>query len=1287
MRLKNFHMRTRFLLGPAGSGKTFRCLAEIREELKSAPDGLPLVLLAPKQATFQLERQLLAGADLPGYTRLQILSFERLAEFVLAEFPPPAGAVTAQRTGLAPPKQPSQHSDGQREFPLWELQRSSRSEQKASERDLPSRASPESITKPQRILDEEGRVMVLRALLAQKQKELKTYRATARLPGFAQQLSLLLREMQRHQHSPEKLFALAAQFHLRPQLADKLHDLALLLRAYHEWLKEHRLQDVNSLLDLATEALRLQPARRDGLVVKDPTAIAKTTRHEQPFADDSAHRPAQALVSFGGLWLDGFAEMTPQELDFLASLTPLCARATLAFCLENTPAGDLSWLSTWAVVGQTFRKSYQRLAGLPGCEVEVEILERKPNRGRFLANSVLAHLEQNWPQPKPYEGRVANSSDKEQTAMARGGSEPTPNPSREGSRTSWPVPLLGGARGGLVCAKSMERRNDGPGLPDSLRVAICATPEAEVVLAAREILRHVRAGGRFRDCAVLLRTHAGYHDALRRVFQRYEIPFFLDRRESVAHHPLAELSRYALRTVALGWEHDDWMGALKTGLVPGDEAEFDALENQALARGWKADAWKQPLRIPDEELLEKRLERLRENIIPPFEQLAKALAADHDAVHSQPTGSHLAEALRQFWAQFDVEETLDRWGASEPGHSPLRTPHAKIHATVMSQMQSWLDNVAMAFPGDRLPLRDWLPILEAGLAGLTVGVIPPALDHVLVGTIDRSRNPELELALVLGLNESVFPAVPQLTGLLTESDREHLEARQIVLGPNKLAQLGHERYYGYIACTRARRRLVMTCAQRDANHRPLSPSPFLAHVKRLFPSLEVQYGPEPEQWLASEHASELQAPLLRTEVPGSDPPVRSLSSLASLPGFASFRDQLRALASYAPADSFSPALAEQLFGPALRTSVSALEQFAACPFKFFVHFGLRAEERKYFEADARERGSFQHTILAQFHEELQQEGKRWRDLAPEEARARVGRIARQTVDEFREGLFDASDQNRFAGRSLAGALEDFIGILISWMQAYAFDPHSVELAFGGEGDPLPGWEIDLGDGHSLLIRGKIDRVDLAVNPGRDEALCSVIDYKSGAKRIDPLLLQHGIQIQLPAYLAALRHVADPRPVFGVERLVPAGVFYVSLRGSYTAGENRSAVLNGVREAGLLAYRHAGRFRFDALKQFDRHAPTGNSGQFNYALRKDGKPNRRSADLLETEEFNALLDHVEGLLREMGRRILTGDAKVDPYRKGTEVACDFCDSRAICRIDRWTHPFRVLKREPAAPRLP
>jgi ATP-dependent helicase/DNAse subunit B len=45
---------------------------------------------------------------------------------------------------------------------------------------------------------------------------------------------------------------------------------------------------------------------------------------------------------------------------------------------------------------------------------------------------------------------------------------------------------------------------------------------------------------------------------------------------------------------------------------------------------------------------------------------------------------------------------------------------------------------------------------------------------------------------------------------------------------------------------------------------------------------------------------------------------------------------------------------------------------------------------------------------------------------------------------------------------------------------------------------------------------------------------------------------------------------------------------------------------------------------------------------------------------------------------MGRAIFSGEAKVDPYRKGTETPCEFCNYRAVCRIDPWTHQWRVLR---------
>src|SRR5581483_7037438 len=122
------------------------------------------------------------------------------------------------------------------------------------------------------------------------------------------------------------------------------------------------------------------------------------------------------------------------------------------------------------------------------------------------------------------------------------------------------------------------------------------------------------------------------------------------------------------------------------------------------------------------------------------------------------------------------------------------------------------------------------------------------------------------------------------------------------------------------------------------------------------------------------------------------------------------RESFRHFTGAATDESLSPDLAGQLYGPALRTSVSRMEQFAACPFKFFVHSGLRAEERKRFELDIRDQGNFQHEVLAMFHDELRAENKRWRDLSPADARDRIEKIALGLIISFRDGLMHATEQ-------------------------------------------------------------------------------------------------------------------------------------------------------------------------------------------------------------------------------------------------------------------------------------
>jgi len=78
-------MAVRFLVGRAGSGKTYHCLESVRQRLREDPvSGPTLMLLVPEQAALQTERAVLHQRDIPAAHRLEVVSFRRLVQKVWA---------------------------------------------------------------------------------------------------------------------------------------------------------------------------------------------------------------------------------------------------------------------------------------------------------------------------------------------------------------------------------------------------------------------------------------------------------------------------------------------------------------------------------------------------------------------------------------------------------------------------------------------------------------------------------------------------------------------------------------------------------------------------------------------------------------------------------------------------------------------------------------------------------------------------------------------------------------------------------------------------------------------------------------------------------------------------------------------------------------------------------------------------------------------------------------------------------------------------------------------------
>jgi ATP-dependent helicase/nuclease subunit B len=176
-------------------------------------------------------------------------------------------------------------------------------------------------------------------------------------------------------------------------------------------------------------------------------------------------------------------------------------------------------------------------------------------------------------------------------------------------------------------------------------------------------------------------------------------------------------------------------------------------------------------------------------------------------------------------------------------------------------------------------------------------------------------------------------------------------------------------------------------------------------------------------------------------------------------------------------------------------------------------------------------------------------------------------------------------------------------------------------------------------------------------------------------------MQAGLQVQLPAYLAALCAVAKGSELLGSRAARPTGMFYVRLKDAGVRVSHRDAPESYDLKK---AFEHTGRFSFDSLSLFDSDYQSGNSGQFSYRLKKDGELHGGSKEPVSQNALERLIKDAEEILRVMGNQIMDGNIAVDPYRKGVDLPCTWCAYKPVCRIDPWTHVYRPLTPLLAAP---
>lgn len=1125
-------MSLKFIMGHSGSGKSYRLYHEIIEKSMEHPDAGYLVLV-PEQFTLQTQKDIVTMHPLKGTMNIDILSFMRLAYRIFDE------------TG--------------------------KDERK--------------------ILEDTGKTMVLRKLVANKKEELKYFSHDVNKQGFTEELKSLISEICQYSLKMEDISRVSESLKGKERLKDKLHDIKVIYEAFQDYMENNYIT-AEEILEALIPSIGRSKLIRESIIC-----------------------------------LDGFTGFTPSQYRLL---TELMKYAKMVIVTVTIGKAELREKDEPYKLFHLSRKTIDKLTKIATEEnipveetlfMEEYFKEKVPRR--YQKNDELACLEENIFRYRilPFQKPVEN------------------------------IFLYG--------AKNREE---------------------EVNYIVRGIKSLVREKNyRYQDIAVVTGDITSYGRELQKGFEREGIPYFLDSKRDILGNPFSTLIRSALMIVYDNFSYEGVFGYLRTGLTGIDREDIDLLENYVLALGIRGKKrWEEPFlrlsrRTKEEDLT--RINAAREKfceIFLPFYQVAS---------DKKLTVKDYTMALYEIGVKLNVPGQLLDYAENYLGEN--RLSEEKEYRQIYAGVIALYDKLVELLGEERMPVREYSQVLEAGLREAKVGLIPPGLDQIVIGDIERTRLKDIKVLMFMGVNDGIIPKKPSKGLILTDSDREILEEKDVELAPTGKQEIYTEKFYLYLNLTKPKDYLYITFSKLSEDGKKILPAYLINDIQKIFPKLNI----------VEEEREDVSISEILSIKEGLDYLIEGLRK------FPESREDLlwqelfqyyfrtperqrelsrliRAVFYIDEEKGLQKEAARQLYGEKLSGSVTRFEKFAECAFAHFAAYGLELSEREQYRISAPDIGNIFHKALELFAREIKATGYNWHTI-PEDVRERLSdACVEEAVKDYGNMIFTSTRRYEAIVRRAKRIVNRTLWAVCKQIERGDFEPEAFELYFSDR-SALDTLIIPLGTEESISLTGRIDRLDTYEEA--DKLLLRVVDYKSGNTSFDLNSLYYGLQIQLAFYLSAAIEL------YGKDKkdkeILPAGILYYNMDDPLVerSGNVEESILKALKMNGLVNSDH------DMVKHQDKSFETEGEGVrpsvksevIPVESNKDGELTKRSQGA-STEDIRLLLSHVRNLVGSIGEGILSGSTKAEPYKMGNHTACEYCPYKDVCGFDTKLASFEYKK---------
>lgn len=777
---------------------------------------------------------------------------------------------------------------------------------------------------------------------------------------------------------------------------------------------------------------------------------------------------------------------------------------------------------------------------------------------------------------------------------------------------------------------------------DNVKVFSANSKEQEIRFVASKIIELIKSGCRFKDIGVLDLDLETDCELIEKIFGEFEINYFINRQIDVANHYLINFIKLCFELYLSHLSKDKVLKFLKTQFVKLNNV--DDFENFAYEYGLNYNDFLKPLSEEYKDVC-KDFSNF-EYILNKFQSFYIDFAKK---VKESSNANDFINIVQYILSYFNVESVLSE--ISEFQLSLNQRENSQVSLMIFEKLKEFLQMFKNFIGSMNMSADEFLQVFLSGFSTIKLNLSPVSIDCVVVQN-NTDGFYDIKNMFIVSATDENFPKMIQDMGIILDDE---LKQTNILSGkeiePTTQEINAREKFIAYEALLEPSEKLFVSYSKQGIDGGLKKPSIIINKLISLFGENVLLKDFNQIEFVSKiNYQKEFSKNIYKFY--NNKCSIDDLNKQYTILLVENNKRVLDFLINQEKNNCTKDIkCAKELYFVNKKTSASQLETYFACPYRYFVNYGLKLKENKIAKLSKLDIGVILHKVAELFIKNINQ--------FKNAEETKLSTMISQFVENVFEKLKLKKSKNRVAINFLFDESKRLCKYLLEEQNDSGFKAKYNEYSFNGKN----GSKIKLVNNEELSFEGKIDRIDEFGDYVR------IIDYKTGDIDSDLYSIYYGKKIQLVSYLIAISEIKNKKI---------AGLFYLPIHSDYVKNEEKlqeKYKMNGFLLNDIEVVRHMdNNLSFDNPKS--KYVPISIKNNEDLKNRNEFEISRPGQKFLTEEEFNLLKSYNEELCLTAANEILSGYIQPSPIKKNNDIdsmPCAWCEYFGFCGLNNSKNP--------------